>query len=77
MFSSNFRKLNFCHVSKDNIYLSLKEDIDAIFVGDDLLEKATRYYETIDMNMVWEIIDWYKQAILLARELDIEQEALF
>ena len=28
------------------------------------------------MNMVWEIIDWYNQAILLARELDMEQEAI-
>ena len=41
-----------------------------------MLERATRYYETVDINMVWEIIDWYKQAILLARELDMEQEAM-
>lgn len=40
--------------------LSFKEDIDVIFVGDDLLEKVICYYEIIDMNMVWEIIDWYK-----------------
>ena len=45
-------------------------------LGDELLERATRYYETVDMNMVWEIIDWYNQAILLARELDMEQEAI-
>lgn len=60
MFFLNFCKLNFCYVSKDNIYLSFKEDIDVIFVGDDLLEKVICYYEIIDMNMVWEIIDWYK-----------------
>lgn len=42
------------------LVLSFKEDIDVIFVGDDLLEKVLCYYEIIDMNMVWEIIDWYK-----------------
>lgn len=51
MFFLNFCKLYFCYVSKD---------IDVIFVGDDLLEKVICYYEIIDMNMVWEIIDWYK-----------------
>lgn len=42
------------------LILSFKEDIDVIFVGDDLLEKVLCYYEIINMNMVWEIIDWYK-----------------
>lgn len=42
------------------LVLSFKEDIDVIFVGDDLLEKVICYYEIIDMNVVWEIIDWYK-----------------
>lgn len=42
------------------LVLSFKEDIDVIFVGDDLLEKVICYYEIINMNMVWEIIDWYK-----------------
>lgn len=42
------------------LILSFKDDIDVIFVGDDLLEKVICYYEIIDMNMVWEIIDWYK-----------------
>lgn len=59
-----------------NMHMCIAESSKARQTGDDLLEKATRYYETIDMNMVWEIIDWYKQAILLARELDIEQEAI-
>ena len=50
--------------------------VRSVPLGDELLERATRYYETVDMNMVWEIIDWYNQAILLARELDMEQEAI-
>ena len=50
--------------------------VRSVSLGDELLERATRYYETVDINMVWEIIDWYKQAILLARELDMEQEAI-
>nr|XP_034304055.1 uncharacterized protein LOC105344738 [Crassostrea gigas] len=59
-----------------NMHMCIAESSKARQTGDDLLEKASRYYETINMNMVWEIIDWYKQAILLARELDIEQEAI-
>ena len=50
--------------------------VRSVSLGDELLERATRYYETVDMNMVWEIIDWYNPAILLARELDMEQEAI-
>ncbi|XP_061188288.1 uncharacterized protein LOC133196411 [Saccostrea echinata] len=59
-----------------HMHMCIAESSKARQTGDELLEKITRYYETIDMNMVWDIIDWYKQSILLARELDMEQEAI-
>ncbi|XP_048775106.2 uncharacterized protein LOC125679711 isoform X2 [Ostrea edulis] len=59
-----------------HMHMCIAESSKARQTGDGLLEKITRYYETVDMNMVWDIIDWYKQSILLARELDMEQEAI-
>ena len=38
-----------------------------------------RYCEedsTRNMEMGWEILDWYKKAILLTRELEVETEAI-
>ena len=44
--------------------------------GDDIWEK---YYEDNQSNvteMTWEILDWYKKAVLLTREVDVEMEAI-
>lgn len=44
--------------------------------GDRLLTVALEDEEELDMTLVFEVIDWYKQAVLLAREIEIEQEAI-
>ena len=44
--------------------------------GDHLLTMALEDEEELDMTLVFEVIDWYKQAVLLAREIEIEQEAI-
>jgi len=44
--------------------------------GDHLLTMALEDEEELDMTLVFEVIDWYKQAVLLAREVEIEQEAI-
>lgn len=44
--------------------------------GDHLLTVALQDEEELDMTLVFEVIDWYKQAVLLAREVEIEQEAI-
>jgi hypothetical protein len=32
--------------------------------------------ESLNVNLVWDVIDWYKRAAILTRELDLEQEAI-
>ena len=44
--------------------------------GDELLKTALKDQEELDMNLIFEIIDWYKQAVIQAREVEIEQEAI-
>ena len=45
-------------------------------VGDQLLEDILLDEETLNIEMVWEIIDWYKDSILKVRDMDIKQEAM-
>lgn len=45
-------------------------------VADNLLEKCMRDYEEFNSELVWDILDHYKQASLLAREHDLESEAI-
>ncbi|KAL9988513.1 hypothetical protein ACROYT_G002967 [Oculina patagonica] len=44
--------------------------------GDQLLTVALQDMEELDMTLVFEVIDWYKQAVVLAREVELEQEAI-
>lgn len=44
--------------------------------GDHLLTMALEDEEELDMTLVFEVIDWYKQAVVFAREIEIEQEAI-
>lgn len=32
--------------------------------------------ENLDINMAWEVVDWYRNAALLTRERDLELEAM-
>ena len=34
-----------------------------IFVGDDLFDKVLLDEESLNIDMVWEVIDWYKQVL--------------
>lgn len=45
-------------------------------LGDYLLEKYIKDDERLDMNMVWTVVDLYKEAIILTRENDAECEAM-
>jgi hypothetical protein len=48
------------------------------FEGLQLLEYAVRGEEVLNMDMVWEVVDLFRQAALLVREraLDLEMEAM-
>ncbi|XP_031557583.1 uncharacterized protein LOC116294175 [Actinia tenebrosa] len=52
------------------------ESIQAREYGHQLLDIATLDEESLNMNLVWDAIDWYKRAAILTRELDLEQEAI-
>ena len=57
----------FCLVnSKQSLYL---------FEGDDLLKKTTEEMENLNLDMVWDVLDWYQTAIVLTRGNDVELEA--
>ena len=34
-----------------------------LFVGDDLFDKVLLDEEALNIDMVWEVIDWYKQVL--------------
>ena len=50
--------------------------IQARVQGDQLLSVALEDEEELNMSLVFEVIDWFKQAVVLAREVEIEQEAV-
>ena len=52
--------------SKQTLYL---------FEGDDLLKKTTEEMENLNLDMVWDVLDWYQTAIVLTRGNDVELEA--
>ncbi|XP_060603257.1 uncharacterized protein LOC132756257 [Ruditapes philippinarum] len=55
---------------------ALAESMQSRQTGDVLLEKVLKDEEMLNIDMVWEIIDWYKNAILRARDVDMKQEAM-
>ena len=55
---------------------SAAESIQAREHGRQILDTATQQEEELNVELIWDVIDWYKQATILARELDIEQEAI-
>ena len=40
------------------------------------MEQVLKEEEDLNMDMVWAVVDWYKQAALLTRENDVELEAI-
>ena len=64
-------------LEKDVLYHTCTaESIQARKTGAQLLDWATQQQEELNVDLIWDVIDWYKQATILARELDIEQEAI-
>ncbi|KAL5007138.1 hypothetical protein ScPMuIL_015944 [Solemya velum] len=53
------------------------ESIQARLTGDGLLVHVLRDEENLNVDMVWEVIDWYKKSVLQTREVtEVEQEAI-
>ena len=45
-------------------------------LGDDILHKILLIEEELNFEMVWKVVDSYMEAIILAREIDMEVEAI-
>ena len=52
------------------------ESIQARSTGDDLFSSVLCDEDNLNVDMIWEVVDWYKQSILLTREKDVEFEAI-
>lgn len=42
-----------------------------VVVGDDSMESALKDDETLNMNKVYNALDWYKQATIETREIEV------
>ncbi|PVD22212.1 hypothetical protein C0Q70_18018 [Pomacea canaliculata] len=67
-----------CQVLEAEIFdqKCVAESIQARVNGDAILKMITTGTENLDINMVWEVVDWYRNAALLTRERDLELEAM-
>ena len=48
----------------------------SVSTGEELLEKVVRDEEILNIDMVWEVVDWLSQAVQLTRDHDLEMEAV-
>ena len=60
---------------KVNFALSLRTAI-LFFSGDELYARYCEGERNCEMEMAWDILDWYKKAVLLTHELEVEIEAI-
>lgn len=44
--------------------------------GDHYLEVGLKDTEELNVNLIWDVVDWYRKAILLTQEHDVENEAI-
>ncbi|XP_052246457.1 uncharacterized protein LOC127855118 [Dreissena polymorpha] len=59
------------------MHMSMAESMQARQIGDEMFEAVVRNEETLNIDMVWEVIDWYKQATLRTRDItEVELEAI-
>lgn len=58
------------------VHQCIAESIQARLIGDDLFNRMLKEEDSLNMDVVWDVVDWYKQSILLTREKDLELEAI-
>ncbi|KAK3092544.1 hypothetical protein FSP39_004187 [Pinctada imbricata] len=58
------------------MHTCMAESVQARATGDSLLQNVLKDQESLNMEMIWDIIDWYRSAMLLTRDLDMEAEAI-
>ncbi|XP_013385178.1 uncharacterized protein LOC106155077 isoform X2 [Lingula anatina] len=58
------------------IHTCVSESIQARTTGDEILQGILLNEEDLNISMIWEVVDWYRRAVLLTRELEVEMEAI-
>uniref|UniRef100_A0A7M5XJG0 Uncharacterized protein n=2 Tax=Clytia hemisphaerica TaxID=252671 RepID=A0A7M5XJG0_9CNID len=56
--------------------LAFTESLQTIRIGDELLESHLKDQEDLSMDMVYTVIDRYHEAMVLARDIEVEVEAI-
>lgn len=58
------------------LHTASAESMQAVVTGDELLCAAVMDSEELKMSLVFEVLDWYTKAVVLARDIEIEREAI-
>ncbi|XP_057292718.1 uncharacterized protein LOC130621447 [Hydractinia symbiolongicarpus] len=66
------------NVMEQDIFLNtcVAESAQVRLKADDVLHSLLMDEENLSMDMVWKVVDLYKEAIILTREKDVEMEAI-
>ncbi|XP_018006728.1 uncharacterized protein LOC108664614 [Hyalella azteca] len=58
------------------LHTASAESMQAVAMGDSLLQKAVMDSEELKMSLIMEVLDWYVEAVISARDVEIEHEAI-
>lgn len=69
---------DFLETMKEDVFKNrcISECMQTRLTGDELLNKTINVDEGVDFAAVWQVIDLYKESIILTRENDVEEEAI-
>ncbi|XP_060065099.1 uncharacterized protein LOC132545430 [Ylistrum balloti] len=68
-----------CGILEDDVIMHecTADAMQAIAIGDNLFKQAIEQTDDVNMDMIWDVVDWYKVAVLRTRErTEKEQEAI-
>lgn len=74
----NYEMLNEARVLEKDVFFHTcaAKSVQARMMGEELLQTALLEQEALQMTLIFDVIDWFKQAVVLARNVEIEQEAI-
>ena len=74
----NYEMLNEARVLEKDVFFHTcaAKSVQARMMGEELLQSALLEQEALQMTLIFDVIDWFKQAVVLARNVEIEQEAI-
>ena len=74
----NYEMLNEARVLEKDVFFHTcaAKSVQARMMGEELLQTALLEQEALQMTLIFDVIDWFKQAVVLARNVEIEREAI-